>query len=688
MRIVPDSTVSLYAGVEIDNGEQLAFSSKANQTAYFQSKLVRQAVNCTMVRKTGALRLEAPGSVVSGCNYISFINPSFDNKIVYARIVDYDYVNNECVEITYMIDYWQTWMFDVSFESCHIEREHLSAADYAKADINPYDPTIFELRTAEDLPIGKDLEKAAYTIGTGQNDDGSKLGDIVNIDPHLGVLIKLSNIDFKSLDDQVIVLADKPGYQFSAYLSTLVGSTRGEYSFYYLPQGMYDYLSTTYPSFFPTNPSTGVALSRGALNSGWVTQSGTVYPFYGSSYRPQCCYIYDSLGGEMSGNSMGTILTLITGISGGDPSTVVIDMTLIPNNFMFLGGRLDDGTQLASLQFGIRAAKNLNVMSHKLMRYPFAYGRLISPNGDIKEFRFEDFINIQNNEDIGYMAMLMDISDRPVFIIAPVNYKINGENDENTNVLEGLFFNQFPTMPYTIDAFNAQIAAVANDTIANRTTEYDYNLNLRRELVGDVAEANDFTGWLGGVGAAIADVFGGGAGTSATGLGASAFTKSKEYEMGRKIVNEEWKRNVNATDTMTQLEGSEIAKQLKMTKPAFACDKYFPSNGIGTTNFTVVSFCDIISLCVNLQPMILEQYDLFFALYGYNSGRCGIPRICNYVAGSTTQTDIPTWINVDGHDITYIKTMDCKVKHPMIPVESYIKSMFDGGVRMIKGDLS
>ena len=462
MQITPDSHINLYANVEIDNGEQLAFSSVANQNAYFQACLAHAYTPCTVVRKTGALRVELGGNYVSQCNYISFHNPSFDDKIIYARIIDYEYINNECTEITYAIDYWQTWMFDVRYEECFIEREHLSETDWDKAEANPYDPDIFELRTSEDLPIGKDLEKVEYVIGTSQDADGAKLSDLVGIDPHLGVLIKLSNIDFKSLDDSVATLADKPGYKFAAYLSTLVGSTRGEYSFYFLTQGMYDYLSTTYPSVFPGTPA-GVSLSRGALNSGWVAQGGTVYPFYGSSYRPQCCYIYDSLGGEMSGNSMGDFLTLMTGISGGDPSTVIIDMTLIPNNFMFLGGRLDDGTQLSSLRFGIQSAKTLNVVNHKLMRYPYAYGRMISPNGDIKEVRFEDFINIQHNEDVGYVAMLLDISDRPIFVLAPVDYKISGENTENTNVLEGMFFNQFPTMPYTIDAFNAQIAAVAKN---------------------------------------------------------------------------------------------------------------------------------------------------------------------------------------------------------------------------------
>ena len=135
MKIVPNSTIKLYANVDIDNGEQLVFSSVANQLAYFESCLAVSQVPCTVVRKTGALRVEIAGNIISNCNYLSFTNPSFDDKIIYARIIDYDYINNECAEITYAIDYWQTWMFDVGYEPCFIEREHLSEADW---ELQPY----------------------------------------------------------------------------------------------------------------------------------------------------------------------------------------------------------------------------------------------------------------------------------------------------------------------------------------------------------------------------------------------------------------------------------------------------------------------------------------------------------------------------------------------------------------------
>ena len=676
MQITPDSTINLYSNVEIDNGEQLAFSSVANQNAYFQQHLAHAYTPCTVVRKTGALRVEIGGAYVSNCNYISFINPAFDDKIIYARIIDYDYVNNECTEITYAIDYWQTWMFDVTYEASFIEREHLSEADWDRADANPYDPNIFELRTNENLPIGKDIEKAEYVIGTGANADGSKLGDIIGIDPHLGVLIKIANIDFADLDAGISVMANRPSYKFAQYLNQVVNGS-GVYSFYYITQSMQNYLVANYPSLIPTD--------RYALNSGWSIQGGTVYPFYGSSYRPQCCYIYDSLGGEMAANYMGNFLEMMTTFTGGDPGRLIIDMTLIPNNIMFLGGRLDDGTSLSTLMFGVNSAKTLNVVNHKLMRYPYSYGRLISPNGDIKEFKFEDFINIQHNEDIGYMSMLLDISDKPVFIVAPVNYKISGINSENTNILECLYFDQFPTMPYTIDAFTAQVAAIANATIGNRTTdsaadmanwdvqsdEISQNIGMFQKIVNSVGSGVSSAtsaleaGMPAGLGGVLSAV-------GAAGSAMSSYGMSAEMSMNRKKFEQARDRWHDADSALVDADGSTIANQLRLTKPAYACDKYFPSNGIGTTNFTVVSFCDIISLCVNLQPAILNIYDDYFTLYGYNSGRCGIPHVVSYVVGSSNQDELPHWATLGGNkQITYIKTIDMKISYSMVPVASY-----------------
>ena len=701
MRIVPDSTITLYGGVDIDNGEQLVFSSKANQTAYFQSKIVRASTPCTVVRKTGALRVEIPGNVVATCNYLSFVNPSFDNKIVYARIDDYDYINNECVEISYLIDYWQTWMFDVQFEDSYIEREHLSQADHDKAEINPYDPTIFEFRTDETLPIGKDLEKLTYEIGNNNTYDGYKvtnaLSAVTNIPSKNGILIKLANIDFANLDS----INPNNSQGFADYLYSLVhlnaGTGRpdgGTIGLYWLTGDMGAYLHNRYPS---------KVINYFAYDSGWVLNGQDVFPFLSSSYHPGCCWIYDPNGGDYASKCghMGELLKLLTQYGA---EAQIIDLSVIPNKLMFLCGRVGSGptTPDPVIAGQTTAVGTFTADCKKLMRYPYSYLRVMSPNGDIKELHYENFKEVQQGQNICKIEALMDITDRPTLIMAPKKYKYEGINADDTNIAEALFFDQFPTMPYTIDAFTAQVAAVANNTIGNRTIDNaadmainDISTNKWSQAIGKAGIiANGLSTGLGaglsGKQKDVGSVIGGSvSGVVKGGLQmAQLYNTSNEMNMNREKYEAQATRWESADSALSEGDASEIANQLALTKPAYACDKYVPSNGIGAINFSQASYCDIIILKARLSDEIVAVYDNWFKHFGYTSGRCGIPRVINYSRGVATDANLPEWYTVNGKPTTYIKTMDLKVLHSMVPVASYIKNMFDSGVRMIKGDLN
>lgn len=163
--IAPSSEIKLYSNIQITGGMNIAFSTRAAQTAYFNRHVVQHHTNCYYVRKTGTLKVEARPSIVNSCNFISFRNPAFLDKTIYARIVDWEYINNETTEIRYAIDWWQTYMFDCRYLRGQIEREHLSQDDFVKAESNPYDLSIYEFNTSEALPTGESLEPN-YTLGT------------------------------------------------------------------------------------------------------------------------------------------------------------------------------------------------------------------------------------------------------------------------------------------------------------------------------------------------------------------------------------------------------------------------------------------------------------------------------------------------------------------------------------------
>lgn len=701
MRIVPDSTITLYRGVDIDNDEQLVFSRLENQTAYFQSKVHPNGAYtpCTVVRKNGLLRVEKSMAIVSACNYLSFVNPVGswgDNKTIYARIVDYEYVNNECTEIAYVIDYWQTWMFDVTFQDMYIEREHLSETDWGKANTNPYDPTIMEFRTSESLAFGKDVEKPYYSFGTTSDKDGVYCGDAVcnalGVPNRFGVLIAFSDIDFEKLDDNIPAGSTSPSSEFAQLLQNMQAAGSGQsasqpVSFYKLSYSVYDYLHTHYQSIITLQNYRGDAWD--------ITIDGTTYNVIpgSSNLKPPISYLYID-GGAAPASEFETATEDVSKIMDWftrNALDAIIGIYPLPTGLAVLCGSTYGRPIGASLPTAI----GQSVVNKKLDLYPYSYYRLIAPNGDIKELRIEDFKTAQDSGGPCQVGLSLDIVEKPNLIVAPANYKAEGASPHNLvsnmNVREGLIFSQFPTLPYAIDAYTAQIAAVSNSIIGNNTVEYQNQLGLRSEQLNDVTIANTAGAGSNAVMAGVGMATGQGTRGNFVPAITGARTAMLNEQYNRPMLENEAAMSEAAYRAKLGVsnEGNNaIYDNFKYTKAAYATAIYNQINGDGITNFNYNSFIDILFMRVSLHPTILAQYDNYFTHYGYTSGRCGIPRVINYSRGSSTPADIPHWLTVNNKPTTYIKTRDCKVIHSMLPVAQFIKAMFDGGVRMIKGDLS
>lgn len=165
-KIKPNSTVTLYKSIPITDGQQIVFGSRAAQRSYFNKNVLAARVDCSYIKRNGTIRLQYTTSVVSQANYISFTNPAFENKTFYARITDYDYINNVTTEIRYDIDYFQSFMFDVQYFDGLIEREHMTESDWQLVDANPFRNDVYELLTAEDLTMSKDLLKISQITDT------------------------------------------------------------------------------------------------------------------------------------------------------------------------------------------------------------------------------------------------------------------------------------------------------------------------------------------------------------------------------------------------------------------------------------------------------------------------------------------------------------------------------------------
>lgn len=725
MKITPNSTITLYRGVEIDNGEQLAFKSIEGQRTYFARKSVVTVPNCQVVPKTGELKIalnaQVTGAVVASCNYLSFINPSFDNKTIYCRIIDYSYENNECVTLTWVLDYWQTWMFDVDFQDMYIEREHLSETDWGKANRNPYDTSIMEFKTAENLPVGEDIEKPYYKYGIEATDDGvycaEALADAFDIDNSTGTLIIFSDLAFSNADGDV-PMADTSSGIFLERLMRVVFTDlswptpttiqyidrKGTTSFFKISQATLQYIADHFHYVIDGGQRQDFenAVECGLVWDNPPINDTPMKPATNNTINSPVSYVFVDKNDEDHDKIVSELLAwFVDNNNNADTLTALLGIYPISNGLMLYSGSLTNYTpspQGSDSPFGVKlpTAKGQTVLNKKLDLYPFSYYRLIAPNGDTCELRIESFKSAQDGENTCMVGIVMDITEKPNLLVMPVGYKVENASphrpDSNVNLLHGLVFSQFPTLPYALDSFTMQMAAISNNIIANNTVDYNYNLE-QLELDNMKESASILQKYLGTAFGSLSSIIG--SGGSAAGIASGGFTAvsggidaammERQLALNKQKRQNEIAQSLEARSTLTG-EDNAVKNNFKYTKPAYVCKQYHQINGDGVLNFNNYSFQDIIFMRVSINPTILEQYDNYFSNYGYSSGRCGIPRCIRYTQNSNDPDEVPHWIELNGKNTTYVKTVDCKVTHSMLPVAQFIKAMFDGGIRMIKGD--
>ena len=166
----PDSTIKIYKVKEFNTrqGRPPVFKSPLDRETYMGSKMVASDVKCVVVkRRFQTLRVTTPLATVETATHISFINPSYGNKIFYGIIINSDYINNNVTQIDYIIDWWMTDMFNAEFHAdTRLEREGLTNIENTKLHTNPYNNAYNEkMRTSEPmLPCDANTEVNRYFV--------------------------------------------------------------------------------------------------------------------------------------------------------------------------------------------------------------------------------------------------------------------------------------------------------------------------------------------------------------------------------------------------------------------------------------------------------------------------------------------------------------------------------------------
>jgi hypothetical protein len=172
--IVPNSKIILLkTPIELDEDNQLTFSSKTNQYNYFYGLTKLELDDATFMRKEGVIRYptdEENGVTYDDLlkyNYCMYQNTSYGDKWFYAFITKVDYISNGTTNIKIKTDVYQTWCFDVTWKQSFIEREHIAKNnDIIGANTQPENLETGDYISTKLQPTNNRYDETCYCVAT------------------------------------------------------------------------------------------------------------------------------------------------------------------------------------------------------------------------------------------------------------------------------------------------------------------------------------------------------------------------------------------------------------------------------------------------------------------------------------------------------------------------------------------
>lgn len=125
--ISPNTSVYLLkCPLELDNQHQLNFASRQAQQNYFMSLPKIEFDKFSYQRQDGVLRIGEHIDNLIEYNYVMYQNENYTDRWFYAYITGMEYVNDNCTFVSIKTDVIQTWLADLNFKKCFVEREHVN----------------------------------------------------------------------------------------------------------------------------------------------------------------------------------------------------------------------------------------------------------------------------------------------------------------------------------------------------------------------------------------------------------------------------------------------------------------------------------------------------------------------------------------------------------------------------------
>lgn len=119
------NTIVKIGKVDISKNQEILFNLRYEQQTFFDSKLPN-VYNCNYIDRSGSMVLKGYVENIRKCNYGYYTNTyNGISKRYYFWILKADYLAKETTKIEIAYDLFQTWLFEITFEQCFIERAHI-----------------------------------------------------------------------------------------------------------------------------------------------------------------------------------------------------------------------------------------------------------------------------------------------------------------------------------------------------------------------------------------------------------------------------------------------------------------------------------------------------------------------------------------------------------------------------------
>lgn len=474
-----------------DETDTLYFETRKDQTDYFDGLGNKVEYSPTTYQNMGqgVMRIGKTMKELYGCNYMYFTNSGSytennetiyvgENKRYYCFIDGLKYINNNCTEVYYSIDYIQTFMFDYDEKTCLVERmttDDDTIGKYLQPEPVTYSTNQFcygryEIMSYNDYsmvyPMLCQPEFIYYTLNTQQ---GKLTGIFLNIDDAPGykaIYITLNVAPYNNLFGvQSLDNGGKSNAKINvSNFSLLVGMKivhyiKEEAGIYFtidVPPSTYPAVDTEY-TFSTLN--TDVKYISQLFSGDWWTVGG----IYGTDRYARFI------------KNISSAIVFPTDFKGTSPTEYVGDITDIAVQKTYWKHFVNRNSL-----FDIDTDKTYEPKNNKLLTYPFKYGMYGTLSGERMEYRYEllpstiiaydDDYDYADNENEGLRFSILNcILPAPMSVCVPRNYYCNnlgyyygsGQYDERSYEF-GVAFNDFPSIPTTIDGYNEYLAETSS----------------------------------------------------------------------------------------------------------------------------------------------------------------------------------------------------------------------------------